>query len=79
MHFVLLELKLHEIVDDMEELGRNGLKVLVVVILHSQRREDGIVDQSRAQVSQDPWGVLPWVFIKVLSYEVVQNCISQEF
>lgn len=62
----------------MEELGRHGLEVLVVVVLDGQRGEDGVVDQSRAQVGQDPRGVLPRVFVKVLGYEVVQNGISQE-
>lgn len=79
MHFVLLKLKLHEVVDDVEELGGHRFEVLVVVVLHRQRREDGVVDQSRPQVRQDPWGVLPRVFVKVLGYEVVQNRIPQEF
>lgn len=79
LHFVLLKLKLHEVVDDVEELGGHRFEVLVVVVLHRQRREDGVVDQSRPQVRQDPWGVLPRVFVKVLGYEVVQNRIPQEF
>lgn len=78
LHLVLLQLELHEVVDDVEELGGDGFEVLVVVVLDRQRREDGVVDQRGPQVGQDTRGVLPRVFVKVLGYEVVQNRISQE-
>lgn len=78
LHLVLLQLELHEVVDDVEELGGDGFEVLVVVVLDRQRREDGVVDQRGPQVGQDARGVLPRVFVKVLGYEVVQNRISQE-
>ena len=71
MHLVLLQLKLHKVVDDVEQLGGDGFEVLVVVVLHSQGGKDGVVDESRAQVGQNPGGVLSRVFIKVLRYEVV--------
>ena len=71
LHLVLLQLKLHKVVDDVEELGRDGLEVLVVVVLDGQGGEDGVVDQGRAQVGQHAGRVLPRVFIKVLRYEVV--------
>lgn len=45
LHLVLLQLKLHKVVDDVEKLGGNGLEVLVVVVLDSQRGEDGVVDE----------------------------------
>lgn len=78
LHLVLLQLELHEVVDDVEELGGDSFEVLVVVVLDRQRREDGVVDQRGPQVGQDARGVLPRVFVKVLGNEVVQNRISQE-
>lgn len=71
LHLVLLQLELHKVVDDVEKLGRDGLEVLVVVVLDGQRGKDGVVDECRAQVGQHARRVLPRVFIKVLCYEVV--------
>ena len=36
LHFILLKLKLHKVINNMKELRRDSFKVLVVVILHSQ-------------------------------------------
>lgn len=71
LHLVLLQLKLHKVVNDVEQLRRDGLEVLVVVVFDCQRGEDGVVDERRAQVGQHAWRVLPRVFVKVLCYEVV--------
>lgn len=78
LHLILLQLELHEVINDMEELRGDSFEVLVVVVLDRQRREDGVVDQCGPQVGQDARGVLPRVFVKVLGYEVVQDRISQE-
>ena len=50
----------------------------MVVVLDGQRGKDGVVDERRAQVGQHAGRVLPWVFVKVLGYEVVENCITKE-
>lgn len=71
MHFVLLQLELHKVVDDVEQLGRHSLEVLVVVVLDGQGGEDSVVDECRAQVCEHAGRVLARVFIKVLRYEVV--------
>lgn len=71
LHFVFLQLKLHKIVDHMEQFGRHGFEVLVVIVLDGQGSEYGVVDKRRTQVGQHARGVLPGVFVKVLSNEVV--------
>lgn len=71
LHLVLLQLELHKVVDDVEQLWRDGLEELVIVVFHGERGEDGVVDERRAQVGQHSGRVLPRVFIKVLRYEVV--------
>lgn len=78
LHLILLQLKLHKVVDDAEKLGRDSLEVLVVVVLHSQRGKDCVIDQRWAQVCQHTGGMLPGVFVKVLGYEVVENCIAKK-
>ncbi len=45
LHLVLFQLKLHKVVNDVEKLRRDGLEVLVVVILDGQRGKDGVVDK----------------------------------
>lgn len=78
LHLVFLQLKLHKIVNDVEKLRRDSLEVLVVVILDRQRGKDSVIDKCRAEISQHARRVLPWIFVKVLSYEVVKNCIAEE-
>lgn len=71
LHLVLLQLELHKVVDDVEQLGRDGLEIFVVIVFNGQRGEDGVVDERRAQVRQHAGRVLARVFVKVLCYEVV--------
>lgn len=71
LHFILLQLKLHKIIDHVEQFGRDSFEVLVVIVLDSQGSKYGVVDKCRAQVGQHAWRVLPGIFIKVLCYEVV--------
>ena len=78
LHLILLQLELHKVVDDVEQFGRDGLEVLVVVVLDGQRGEDGVVDQGRAQVRQHTGGVLPRVLVEVLGDEVVEDGVAQE-
>lgn len=44
-----------ERVDDAEELRRNRAKKLVEVPVNGEGGKDVVVNESRAQVSQDPW------------------------
>lgn len=48
LHLVLLQLELHKVVDDVEQLGGDGLKELVVVVFNGERGEDSVVDERRA-------------------------------
>lgn len=71
LHFIFLQLKLHKIIDHVEQFRRNGFEVFVVIVLDSQGSKYGVVDKRRTQVGQHARGMLPGIFIKVLSYEVV--------
>lgn len=44
LHFVFLQLKLHKIVDHVEQFGRYRFEVLVVIVLDGQGSEYGVVD-----------------------------------
>lgn len=67
-----------ELVDDVKQLWRGRFEVFVEVPLDCERREDVVVDESRAQIGEHARRVLDRILEQVPSDDVIQDGVAEE-